>query len=110
MHWPFLRVKGAERSMLPALHPGDWLMVWRTRRIRPGQIVLARHPGPTALLIVTRAARRVARGGRASRRRRPCAPQGGPGAYPLVARRPPLSPVPTPPLRAPFLGRTAGGA
>src|ERR1039457_5076538 len=59
MHWPFLRVKVAERSMLPALHPGDWLMVWRTRRIRPGQIVLARHPDQTALLIVKRAARRV---------------------------------------------------
>src|ERR1700676_3243710 len=62
MHWPFLRVKVAERSMLPALHPGDWLLVRRTRRIRPGQIVLARHPdhpGEPALLIVKRAARRA---------------------------------------------------
>ena len=44
MHWPLLRVKVAERSMEPALRPGDWLLVRRTRRIRPGQIVLARHP------------------------------------------------------------------
>jgi nickel-type superoxide dismutase maturation protease len=59
MHWPFLRVKIAERSMEPALRPGDWLLVRRTRRIRPGQIVLARHPGQPGLLIVKRAARRV---------------------------------------------------
>jgi nickel-type superoxide dismutase maturation protease len=59
MHWPFLRVKVAERSMEPALRPGDWLFVRRTRRIRPGQIVLARHPGQPGMLIVKRAARRV---------------------------------------------------
>ena len=59
MHWPIWRVKVAERSMEPALRPGDWLLVRRTRRIRPGQIVLARHPGRPELLIVKRAARRV---------------------------------------------------
>jgi nickel-type superoxide dismutase maturation protease len=59
MHWPLLRVKVAERSMEPALRPGDWLLVRRTRRIRPGQIVLARHPARADLLIVKRAARRV---------------------------------------------------
>jgi nickel-type superoxide dismutase maturation protease len=59
MHWPFLRVKVAERSMIPALQPGDWLMVRRTRRIRPGQIVLARHPASPDMLIVKRAARRA---------------------------------------------------
>src|ERR1035438_3771581 len=62
MHWPFVRVKGAEHSMIPAVHPGDWLLVRRTRRIRPGQIVLARHPGQPSLLIVKRAARRVENG------------------------------------------------
>ena len=56
---PLLRVKVAEVSMLPALRPGDWLLVRRTRRIRPGQIVLARHPGRPDMLIVKRAARRV---------------------------------------------------
>lgn len=59
MRWPLLRVKVAERSMEPALRPGDWLLVRRTRRIRPGQIVLARHPGRPGMLIVKRAARRV---------------------------------------------------
>ena len=59
MHWPIWRVKVAERSMEPALRPGDWLLVRRTRRIRPGQIVLARHPGRPELLLVKRAARRV---------------------------------------------------
>ena len=59
MHWPLLRVKVAEHSMLPALRPGDWLLVRRTRRIRAGQIVIARHPGRPDLLLVKRAARRV---------------------------------------------------
>jgi nickel-type superoxide dismutase maturation protease len=45
--------------MEPALRPGDWLLVRRTRRIRPGQIVLARHPGRPDMLLVKRAARRV---------------------------------------------------
>ena len=62
MHWPILRVKVAERSMEPALRPGDWLLVRRTRRIRPGQIVLARHPGRPGMLIVKRASRRVGDG------------------------------------------------
>ena len=43
--------------MEPALRPGDWLLVRRTQRIRPGQIVLARHPARPDLLIVKRAAR-----------------------------------------------------
>jgi nickel-type superoxide dismutase maturation protease len=59
VHWPVFRVAVAERSMEPALRPGDWLLVRRTRRVRPGQIVLARHPGRPDMLIVKRAARRV---------------------------------------------------
>jgi nickel-type superoxide dismutase maturation protease len=59
MHWPLTRVAVAERSMEPALRPGDWLLVRRTRRVREGQIVLARHPGQPDLLIVKRAARKV---------------------------------------------------
>jgi nickel-type superoxide dismutase maturation protease len=62
MTGPFIRVKVAERSMLPALQPGDWLLVRRTRRIRPGHLVLARHPGRPDLLIVKRAARRAGDG------------------------------------------------
>ena len=64
MHWPLLRVKVAEHSMLPALRPGDWLLVRRTRRIRAGQIVIARHPGQPDLLLVKRAARRMEGDGR----------------------------------------------
>jgi nickel-type superoxide dismutase maturation protease len=59
VHWPVIRVAVAERSMEPALRPGDWLLVRRTRRVRPGQVVLARHPGRPDMLIVKRAARRV---------------------------------------------------
>jgi nickel-type superoxide dismutase maturation protease len=58
VRWPLFRVVVAERSMEPALRPGDWLLVRRTRRIRPGQIVLARHPTRPTMLIVKRAARR----------------------------------------------------
>jgi nickel-type superoxide dismutase maturation protease len=61
MRWPFMRVAVAERSMEPALRPGDWLVVWRglrrgrPPRIRPGQLVIARHPARADLLLVKRA-------------------------------------------------------
>jgi nickel-type superoxide dismutase maturation protease len=64
MRWPIWRVAVAERSMEPVLRPGDWLLVLRgprrgrPPRIRPGQIVVARHPGRPGLLIVKRAVRR----------------------------------------------------
>ena len=32
MRWPLWRVAVAERSMEPALLPGDWLLVWRGLR------------------------------------------------------------------------------
>ena len=54
--WPLLRVAVAEQSMLPALHPGDWLLARRTSRVRPGQIVLAWHPQCPDLLLVKRVA------------------------------------------------------
>jgi len=63
MRWPLWRVAVAERSMEPALYPGDWLLARRTMaparplRVRAGQIVVARHPGRPGLLIVKRAAR-----------------------------------------------------
>jgi nickel-type superoxide dismutase maturation protease len=65
MRWPLGRVAVAERSMEPALRSGDWLIVWhglrsaRPPRIRPGQIVIARHPGRPDFLLVKRAARRA---------------------------------------------------
>ncbi|HEY0937665.1 MAG TPA: S26 family signal peptidase, partial [Trebonia sp.] len=57
--WPLLRVAVAEQSMLPALHPGDWLLARRTARIRPGRVVLAWHPQRPGFLLVKRAAGRV---------------------------------------------------
>ncbi len=74
MRWPLWRVAVAERSMEPALLPGDWLIVWRgllTRRhpapgqavkVRPGQLVIARHPGLPGTLLVKRVAWREAGG------------------------------------------------
>jgi nickel-type superoxide dismutase maturation protease len=60
--WPIWRAKVTERSMEPALRPGDCLLIRRTRRIRPGQIVVARHPERPEMLIVKRAARRAGGG------------------------------------------------
>ena len=62
MHWPIWRAKVTERSMEPALRPGDCLLIRRTRRIRPGQVVVARHPDRPEMLLVKRAARRAGGG------------------------------------------------
>ena len=64
MRWPLWRVAVAERSMEPALRPGDWLLVRRSLRaghpvrIRPGQLVIARHPGRPGMLLVKRTGQR----------------------------------------------------
>jgi nickel-type superoxide dismutase maturation protease len=58
MRWPLWRVAVAERSMEPTLRPGDWLVVLRTTRVRPGQVVISRHPGRPGMLVVKRAAQR----------------------------------------------------
>jgi nickel-type superoxide dismutase maturation protease len=68
MYWPLWRVAVAERSMEPALLPGDWLLVWRgfrrdrPPRIRPGQIVIAQHPSRPDLLLVKRAVEHLPEG------------------------------------------------
>jgi nickel-type superoxide dismutase maturation protease len=62
VHWPIWRAKVTERSMEPALRPGDCLLIRRTRRIRPGQVVVARHPDRPEMLLVKRAARRAVGG------------------------------------------------
>lgn len=46
-------------SMLPALRPGDCLVVRRPRRVRPGSLVVARFPSRPDLLVVKRAVRPV---------------------------------------------------
>lgn len=64
MRWPLWRVAIAERSMEPVLRPGDWVLVrrpvrrGRPLRVRPGQLVMAWHPGRPGMLLVKRAARR----------------------------------------------------
>jgi nickel-type superoxide dismutase maturation protease len=64
VRWPVWRVAVAERSMEPALRPGDWLLVRRSMRagrqprVRQRQVVIARHPGRPELLLVKRASRR----------------------------------------------------
>jgi nickel-type superoxide dismutase maturation protease len=68
VRWPLWRVAVAERSMEPALRPGDWLLVrrglraGRPPRVRPGQMVIARHPARPELLLVKRAGWRGADG------------------------------------------------
>ena len=44
-------------SMLPTLSPGDCLLVRRPRRVRPGDVVVARFPARPDLLVVKRAVR-----------------------------------------------------
>ncbi|MGI8574487.1 MAG: nickel-type superoxide dismutase maturation protease [Egibacteraceae bacterium] len=41
-------------SMAPTLLPGDRLLIWRTRSVRPGQLVLARDPRQPTRVIVKR--------------------------------------------------------
>ena len=61
MQWPLQRVAVVEQSMEPALHPGDWLLVWRgiragePPRVRSGDVVIAAHPERTGFLLVKRA-------------------------------------------------------
>ena len=80
MRWPLWRVAVAERSMEPALMRGDWLLAWRgiasrsrdasgtstdprqRVRVRPGQLVVARHPNRPGMLLVKRAAWRESGG------------------------------------------------
>jgi nickel-type superoxide dismutase maturation protease len=59
VRWPLFRVAVAERSMEPALRPGDWLLVLRTRRAKPGQVVIAKNPEKPGMLLVKRAKRRI---------------------------------------------------
>ncbi len=68
MRWPLWRIVVLDRSMEPVLRPGDWLLVRRSvragrpPRVRPGKLVVARHPARPDLPIVKRAARREAGG------------------------------------------------
>jgi phage repressor protein C with HTH and peptisase S24 domain len=59
----FTAVRVVGDSMLPALRPGDWLLVRRGGAITPGDVVVARRPGGAqGELIVKRAFRRTDEG------------------------------------------------
>ncbi|MER5215616.1 nickel-type superoxide dismutase maturation protease [Streptomyces sp. NPDC002838] len=55
---PFGWVEVTGPSMVPTLYHGDWLVVRHRGRIRPGDIVVLRHPFQQDLLVVKRAAER----------------------------------------------------
>lgn len=58
LRWPLLRVAVQGPSMVPALRHGDWIIALRTRRVRPGQVVLAEDPERPGFRLVKRVARR----------------------------------------------------
>jgi nickel-type superoxide dismutase maturation protease len=59
VRWPLVRVKVAEPSMVPAVRSGDWLIALRTKRIKPGQMVIARNPDEPDMLLIKRVGHRV---------------------------------------------------
>jgi nickel-type superoxide dismutase maturation protease len=48
--------------MVPTLRPGDRMVLWYGARVRPGDVVVVRHPFQHDLLIVKRAAERRGEG------------------------------------------------
>ncbi|SCF92956.1 nickel-type superoxide dismutase maturation protease [Streptomyces sp. Ncost-T10-10d] len=55
---PFQVVEVTGPSMVPTLHDGDWLLVQYGAAVRPGDVVILRHPFQQDLLIVKRATER----------------------------------------------------
>jgi nickel-type superoxide dismutase maturation protease len=58
MRLSFARIVVAGDSMLPALRPGDCLLLSRRARIAAGDVIVARRPQVEGLLLVKRAVRR----------------------------------------------------
>ncbi|QNE74999.1 nickel-type superoxide dismutase maturation protease [Streptomyces finlayi] len=60
--WPtrarFQVVEVTGPSMVPTLYHGDWLLVQFGAPVRPGDVVILRHPFQQDLLVVKRAAER----------------------------------------------------
>lgn len=55
---PITRVRIVGPSMAPTLLNGEWWLVRRTERLRPGDVALLVHPNRPGLLVVKRLARR----------------------------------------------------
>ena len=51
---PVTRIRIVGPSMTPTLATGDWWLVRRTRRVRPGDVVLLVHPRRPDALVVKR--------------------------------------------------------
>lgn len=56
---PWTAVAIAGDSMIPAMRPGDWWLVRRTTRVRPGHVVAFWHPQRIDLLTVKRVSHAV---------------------------------------------------
>ncbi|WP_202513783.1 MULTISPECIES: nickel-type superoxide dismutase maturation protease [Streptomyces] len=59
---PFQVVEVTGPSMVPTLYHGDWLLVQYGAPVRPGDVVILRHPFQQDLLVVKRAVERRAGG------------------------------------------------
>ncbi|MEU5655471.1 nickel-type superoxide dismutase maturation protease [Streptomyces sp. NPDC047737] len=59
---PFQVVEVTGPSMVPTLYHGDWLLVQYGAPVRPGDVVILRHPFQQDLLVVKRVAERRGNG------------------------------------------------
>lgn len=55
---PFQLIEVDGPSMVPTLEHGDWMLVQHGARVRPGDVVILRHPFQQDLLVVKRAVER----------------------------------------------------
>ncbi|MEU6663174.1 nickel-type superoxide dismutase maturation protease [Streptomyces sp. NPDC046821] len=55
---PFQIIEVDGPSMVPTLYPGDWMLVHHGARVRPGDVVILRHPFQQDLLVVKRISER----------------------------------------------------
>ena len=55
--WPLLRVAIAAESMAPTLSDGEWWIARRTRKCRPGDVVVFDHPTRSGMVAVKRVIR-----------------------------------------------------
>ncbi|MFI7384192.1 nickel-type superoxide dismutase maturation protease [Streptomyces sp. NPDC049813] len=55
---PFQIIEVVGPSMVPTLYHGDWMLVQYGARVRPGDVVVLRHPFQQDLLVVKRIAER----------------------------------------------------
>ncbi|MBO1336134.1 nickel-type superoxide dismutase maturation protease [Streptomyces sp. VRA16 Mangrove soil] len=55
---PFQLIEVEGPSMVPTLYPGDWMLVQHGARVRPGDVIILRHPFQQDLLVVKRIAER----------------------------------------------------